>query len=97
MPRKYIPKRVAKEYTESDLKSAIESANNGLSIREAAAKFHVPYTTLNSHVNQYVVQNHPGRPCKFSEIEEICLEEAALALQVAMMSRRFVTSLICSQ
>lgn len=86
MSRKYVGQGVPKGYTEKELKLAIESAANGLlSIREAAAKFHIPYTTFNSHVHQNVVHNHPGRPRKFNESEEICLEEAALALQVMMM------------
>lgn len=82
MPRKYIRKRLTKTYTAGDLKSAVESVNNGASIRETANEFRIPYTTLNSHVNQFVVYPHPGRPTKFTDEEELCLEESALILQV---------------
>ena len=60
----------------------MKSVANGLSIRESSTKCHVPYTTLNSHVNNQVVCHYPGCPTKFTEEEEICLEQSALVLQV---------------
>lgn len=82
MPRKYIRKKLTKKYSENDLKLAVEAVDNGLSIRKSSNKFHVPYTTLNSHVNEYVLYDRPGRPTKFTTEEELCLEQSALVLQV---------------
>ncbi|CAF1416242.1 unnamed protein product [Adineta ricciae] len=82
MTRKYIKKSTTKQYDNNDLQQVIEAVRNGSSIRDAANNYHVPYTTLNSHVNYFVLYDEPGRPTKFSELEEKYLEEAALALQV---------------
>ena len=82
MPRKYIRKRPIKKYTDNEFKLAIESVTNGRSIRKSSNKFHVPYTTLNSHVNKQVLYDHPGRPTKFTKEEELCLEQSAFILQV---------------
>lgn len=82
MPRKYVKKNVTKKYSNHELQLAVDSALRGASVREASTVFHVPYTTLNSHVNNEVLYNQVGRPTKFSCEEEICLEQAALALQV---------------
>ncbi|CAF4170030.1 unnamed protein product, partial [Rotaria sordida] len=64
-----------------DFQLAIESVSNGSSIREAANAFHVPYTTLNSHVNNEVLYDQVGRPTKFTKEEECYLKQAALVLQ----------------
>ena len=69
-------------YNDNDLKLAIEAVTNGCSIREASKTFNIPYTTLNSHSNNLVLYDNAGRPSKFTKEEEICLEQAALALQV---------------
>jgi hypothetical protein len=82
MPRKYIKKNIKKRYNQTDLKLAVELVSNGSSIREASNTYHVPYTTLNSHVNGFVIYDEPGRPTKFTKEEEYYLEQAALALQV---------------
>jgi hypothetical protein len=81
MTRKYTKKRINK-YTDHDFKLALELVNNGSSIREASIKNHVPYTTLNSHVNNLVLYDQVGRPTKFTQEEEGHLEQAALVLQV---------------
>lgn len=85
MPRKYIKKNSYKKYSESDFQSAIESIQNGYSIRETAEKFSIPYTTLNLHANCEIVHKHAGRPTKFSEDEEDNLEQAAVLLQVMLL------------
>ena len=82
MPRKYVKKNVTEKYSNYELQLAIDSAVRGASVREASNVYHVPYTTLNSHVNNEVLYNQAGRPTKFSGEEEGCLEEVALALQV---------------
>jgi response regulator of citrate/malate metabolism len=82
MPRKYIKKNLRKQYSENDFKLAVEAVSHGFSIREATIRFHVPYTTLNSHVNNYVLYDYIGRPTKFTKEEEGYLEQAALVLQV---------------
>lgn len=82
MPSKYMKKDVKKKYSENDFKLAMEAVTNGSSIRDASNTFHVPYTTLNSHVNNLHLYEQVGRPTKFSKEEEGCLEQAALALQV---------------
>ena len=84
MPRKYTKKGVDKQYLDSDLKLAIETVLDGCSIREASKRFRIPYTTLNSHVNGNVHHIQVGRPPKFNDTEEECLEKAALVLQVNM-------------
>lgn len=84
MPRKYIKKNSYKKYNESDFQSAIESIDNGCSIREASRKFSIPYTTLNLHVNCEIVNKQVGRPTKFSQHEEDNLEQAAILLQVTL-------------
>ena len=55
MTRKFIKKNARRQYSESNLKRAIEAVESGSSIREAAKTFQVPYTTLNRHVNNDVV------------------------------------------
>lgn len=82
MPRKYIKKNKPKTYNNHDLMLAIDSVTHGYSIREAAVKYHIPYTTLNSHINNEFLHDKVGRPTKFSEEEENCLEQAAIVLQV---------------
>jgi hypothetical protein len=82
MPRKYIKKNLNKNYSENDFKLAIEFVHSGSSIREAANRYAVPYTTLNSHVNSNVLYDHVGRPTKFTKEEEGYIEQAALVLQV---------------
>ena len=82
MPRKYVKKNVQKKFSEYDFKLAYEAVNNGCPIREASETFGVPYTTLNSHVNNQVLYSHKGRPTKFTETEESHLVQAALVLQV---------------
>lgn len=66
------------------MKIAIETISKGCSIREASKKFHIPYTTLHSHLNNNVHHNVVGRPTKFNSMEEECLENAAIVLQVSM-------------
>ncbi|CAF4904409.1 unnamed protein product, partial [Rotaria socialis] len=58
----------------------MEAVTSGSSIREASNTFLVPYTTLNSHVNNEVLYDQVGRPTKFSIEEEVYLEQAVLAL-----------------
>ena len=81
MPRKYIRKRLNKKYNEKDMKIAVEAVSKGLHVRESSNMFHIPYTTLNRHVNNDFVYDRSGRPTKFTTEEELCLEESALALQ----------------
>ena len=81
MPRKYIKKKI-KRYSEYDFKLAIEAVKNGSSIREAANTFSVPYTTLNSHINDKVLYDEMGRPTKFTKEEEGYLKQASIVLQV---------------
>ena len=59
MPRKYIKKRVRK-YRNVELDLAIEAIENGLSIRQAAKEFHVPYTTLRPHATGDVIYERIG-------------------------------------
>ncbi|CAF3166771.1 unnamed protein product [Rotaria sp. Silwood2] len=73
-----------KKYSDEKFKLAIDAVANGDSIRAASAYYKVPYTTLNSHSNNLVLYHHVGRPPKFDKEEELCLEQAALALQVRM-------------
>ena len=91
MPRKYVRKTV-KKYSDMDFKVAIESIARGLPIREASATFNIPYTTLNSHANNYVLHERIGRPTKFTVDEELYLEQAAVALQVSESIINTVTS-----
>lgn len=82
MTRKCVKKNVRKKYTEHAFQLALQCVNNGSSIREAAETFRVPYTTLNSHVNNEITYDKIGRPTKFNVEEEGHLEQTALALQV---------------
>ncbi|CAF1090463.1 unnamed protein product [Adineta steineri] len=81
MPRTYIKKDVRYNYSSDDFKLALEMVASGTSIREAASRKHVPYTTLNSHYNNLVKYDTIGRPTKFNKDEEDCLEQATLVLQ----------------
>ena len=81
MTRKYIKKRI-KNYCDNNFQLAIESVSNGSSIGDAANSFHVPYTTLNSHVNNEVLYDQVGRSTKFTKEEEGHLKQAAPVLQV---------------
>ena len=85
MPRTYIRKTVQKAYGSDDLKLAMEFVAKGSSIRESSRKFRVPYSTLHDHVNADVSHDRVGRPPKFSDDEEVCLKEAAVALQVEVL------------
>ena len=82
MPRKYTRKRTRK-YKEVHFKLALEAVKGGISMREASSTFHVPYTTLRSHAGDHVLYTRIGRPTKFSQEEELHLEQAAIALQVS--------------
>ena len=93
MPRKYIKKNIKKNYSNNTLTLAVEAIERGCSIREASITYHVPYTTLNSHVNNELLYDQAGRPTKFSTEEERYLEEAALALQVIIVSVIFFSIL----
>ena len=84
MTRKYTKKRIQK-YTDQDFNLALQLVDNGSSIREASNTYHVPYTTLNSHVNNLVLYDQVGRPTKFTHEEEGYLEQAALVLQVKQL------------
>lgn len=86
MRRKYVKKNLNKKYSEADLQLAIETVNKGSSIRAASIIHHVPYTTLNSHVNADDALGKVGRPTKFTIEEEGYFEQAALALQVKVFS-----------
>jgi hypothetical protein len=82
MPKKYLRKRW-KEYGEDDLESALAATEYGIySLRDSSIKFGVPYTTLNRYFNNDMIYKKVGRPPKFNEEEEICLEQAAICLQV---------------
>ena len=81
MPRKYAKKNL-KKYTEVVFESAMKAIKNGLSIRQAAKQFQVPYTTLCSHSSTQVIYKHARRPTKFNKAEEYHLVQAVLALQV---------------
>ncbi|CAF3805914.1 unnamed protein product [Rotaria magnacalcarata] len=59
----------------------MEAITSGRSIRDASNSFLVPYTTLNSHVNNEVLYGQVGRPIKFSMEEEVYLEQTVVALQ----------------
>lgn len=85
MPRKYTKKRT-KKYTDVQLKRALEAVGGGISIRKASSAFHVPFTTLRSHAGDHILYNRVGRPTKFTEEEELNLEQAAVALQVSAQS-----------
>ena len=71
-----------KKYTEVVFESAMETIKNGLSIRQAAKPFQIPYTTLCSHSATQIIYVHAGRPTKFNKAEEYHLVQAVLALQV---------------
>lgn len=79
---KICQKNTRKRYDENNLKLDIEAVSSGSSIREATMRFRILYTTLNSHVNNYVLYDRIGRPTKFTTEEERYLEQAALLLQV---------------
>jgi hypothetical protein len=85
MTRTYKKKRTRK-YPALHFKLALEAVNSGTSIREASSIFYVPYTTLRSHAGNHVLYNRVGRPTKFTEEEELYLEQAAVALQVSEQS-----------
>jgi hypothetical protein len=82
MPRTYKKKCTKRTYSNKDLKLALDAVANGESIRQASKNFKIPYTTLNSHSNDLVLYHNIGRPPNFDEEEELCLEQAALVLQV---------------
>lgn len=82
MPRKYIKKNSYKKYSDTNFQLAIESVKKGNSIRDAAKRFLVPYTTLNTHINCENLYSRPGCPTKFNQEEEDNLEQAAILLQV---------------
>ncbi|CAF1521897.1 unnamed protein product [Adineta steineri] len=82
MPRKYKKKKKTKTYVEDDFRQALEQVDNGSrSVRNAVNYFHIPFTTLNSHVNKLVVYEEVGRPTKFNQLEEQYLQETAFVLQ----------------
>ena len=93
MPRKYI-KRSVRKYSNVEINLAIEAIENGLSVRQAAKDFHVPYTTVRTHATGNVIYERIGRPTKFTNIEEFHLVQAVLALQVGR-SFYFFFSRIC--
>ncbi|CAF3192699.1 unnamed protein product, partial [Rotaria sp. Silwood2] len=85
MPRKYIKKNERK-YSNAKFEQAMNAIKNGLSIRQAAKDFHVPYTTLCTHTAGHVIYERIGRPTKFTDVEESHLAQSVLALQVKPVS-----------
>ncbi|CAF1521924.1 unnamed protein product, partial [Adineta steineri] len=81
MPRNYKKKNREKNYIDTDFQLALNAVANGSSVRSASAYHHVPYTTLYSHSNNLVLYERSGRPPIFNKEEELCLEQAAVALQ----------------
>ena len=86
MPRRYVKKNRTPKYNQVDFSTAIEAISDGFAIRKAAKHFSVPYTTLYRHVNGEITYERPGRPTKFSAIEECHLVQAAIVLQVSSLS-----------
>ncbi|CAF3990586.1 unnamed protein product, partial [Rotaria sordida] len=77
MTRKYIEKTI-KKYSDHDFQLANESVCNDCSIREAVNTFHVPYTTLNSHVNNEVLYDQSwGIPLTIDEFLNLSKEYAS--------------------
>ena len=93
MPRKCV-KRSVRKYNNVEINLAIEAIENGLSIRQAAKDFHVPYTTVRTHATGNVIYERIDRPTKFTNIEEFHLVQVVLALQVGR-SFYFFFSRIC--
>jgi hypothetical protein len=94
MPRKYVKKDITKKYTVDKFTSALEAVSEGLSIRQAAKDFGVPYTTLCSHAGGNVLYKRVGRPTKFSDLEESHLEQSAMILQVSIL-QDFLNAYFC--
>jgi hypothetical protein len=90
MPRHYVRKNHPKKYDDDDFSSALEAIANGMSIRQAAKTFRVPYTNLYRHANGEIICKGPGRPTKFSAVEESYLVQAAIALQVMLSFLLFI-------
>ncbi|CAF4126643.1 unnamed protein product [Adineta steineri] len=59
----------------------MDAVENSDLIRAAFVYYNVSYTTLTSHSNNLVLYHQVGRPPKFNKEEELCLEQATLALQ----------------
>ncbi|CAF0978645.1 unnamed protein product [Adineta steineri] len=71
----------------------MDAVENSDLIRAAFVYYHVPYTTLDCHSNNLVLYHQVGRPPKFNKEEELCLGQAALALQgdFLLFSMIFIT------
>ena len=62
------------KYTQEDFKLAIESIQDGVSVRKAAEEFNVPRTTLMDRLHNRTTDKL-GRPCELSEEEENLLSD----------------------
>ncbi|CAF3696256.1 unnamed protein product [Rotaria sordida] len=59
----------------------MKAIKNGISIRQTAKNFHVPYTILCTHTADHIIYERIGRPTKFTVVEESYPVQAVLALQ----------------
>lgn len=63
-PRKYM------SYSASQLTDAVAMARKGVSIRKAAASFHIPESTVRKKLNTIRLGKNPGRPTILTKQEE---------------------------
>ena len=62
------------KYTQEDFKLAVESIQDGMSVRKAAEEFNVPRTTLMDRLHNRTTDKL-GRPCELTEEEENLLAD----------------------
>ncbi|CAF1487813.1 unnamed protein product, partial [Didymodactylos carnosus] len=82
MPRSYVKKNNRQHYSNDDLRQALNSINDGKSIRQVAADSHIPLSTLQRHASGDVLQFGSGRSTHFTIEEEKHLANALTVLHV---------------
>lgn len=70
MPRIYIKKGKNNQWTSAQLAAALKSVSEGMSIRGAATRYHIPSSTLHDHVSGKRTRVHSGAPTVLTASEE---------------------------
>lgn len=75
MPRKYIKKNIRCQFDPENMRKAIIEVKRGVSIRAAAKKFNVPFSTLGKHYKNPDTKIGGGRKQEISSDDETALSK----------------------
>lgn len=96
MPRKYIKKGRNNQWTSAQLTAALLSVKEGMSIRGAATRYHIPSSTLHDHVSGKSSTVCRGAPTVLTASEEKEIVRACQVMQSLAfpVTREFVSVVV---